>query len=167
MFEELRLIGGGDRQLPLATKGGTQIANSVAPAPEARHLLKYKQIRQKHSSWRSRKDPCGEYNCYGMLFASRRTAIYEDVEVSRILTEDGYRQIPFANAAVDDIAVYQAFHGFVHAGRIVEVGVATEPSLRPIIVLSKWDDTTGEDLHMIWDVPFKIDRPIEIWTDRR
>jgi hypothetical protein len=167
VFDALKLLRQGPASLALQTRKGQDIINDVALPPQPHQLAKYDRFRQQHQRWRPRRTCCGTYNCYGHVFAARRTAIYEDNEVSKILADDGYKKINHATAHVGDIAIYRAKHGFVHAAQIVEIE-RPDPvtQLRPIWALSKWDDGSGEDCHLLNDVPFFHDGEIEIWTDR-
>lgn len=86
-----------------------------------------------------------------------------------VLDEDGYHRINFVAAAVGDLVIYRGqIEGLIHVAQIVEVTFETGAvmNLPRIRALSKWDDSAGEDIHVIHDVPFKFDGPIEIWTDR-
>ena len=167
MFDNLKLLRTGPSKLALQTRKGHNIENEVALPPEAHQLRKYDALRQKHIRWWNRRGACGTYNCYGHIFAARRTAIYEDKEVTQILSDDGYARVSHAVVAIGDVALYRAAYGLVHAAQIVEVGEADPMTrLRPIWALSKWDDGCGEDCHLLSDVPFAYDGEIEIWTDR-
>ncbi|MCH7545281.1 MAG: hypothetical protein IID30_02615 [Planctomycetes bacterium] len=173
MFEIAKLSGTPEREIPLGTMRGTQIPNAVAIAEVPDYASRrYDRMRMSHQ-WEQRKHPCGIYNCFGHVFATRRTSIYDDENmwIRLIQAEDGYRLIgPSDQAVVGDIALYlhKADLSFLHVGRIV---VADYTGDLPLIkVLSKWNDTAGEDIHVIHDVPYPsmgLECEIEIWTDRR
>src|SRR4051812_48949784 len=104
MFEVQKLLT-TTRTLQLQTKLGHEIGNQIAPPPSARHISDYDRLRD--SSWRNRRPACGEYNCFGHVFAARRTSIYEDVEVTKILEDDGYRKLdPNESPKPEDIIIY-------------------------------------------------------------
>lgn len=166
-LDDLEFLGTPERSLRLDTRAGSPIQNAVAPDPPPPHaILKYERLREAHGrQWHRRKAPCGFYNCFGMVFASRRTAIYDETEIQRILREDGYREVSGLEAVPGDVVFYRASWGLLHAGLVLEVSVpAGLPAVR---VLSKWDDASGEDYHGHIDHPYgeTLDR-IEFWTDR-
>ena len=171
MFEELKLKSIPPTELALEIRIGRPIPNEIALPPAQHQLDKYRNMRAKHPNWVHRRAACGTYNCYGHNFASRRTAIYDDEKdtvLKMILEDDRYVRIALRDAVPGDLALYRAEStGVVHIGQIVEVGTPDgQTRLSPIWVISKWDDGTGEDRHLIHDVPFRFDGEIEIWTDR-
>lgn len=179
MFEQLLLSAPTARSIIVQTKIGNDVKNDIAPDIDDRQRAIYSLVREKHGArWTHRKPACGTYNCFGHLFASRRTAIREDPEIEQILLEDGYRQLNSnENICPGDIVIYRdrTDRMIVHGGVIMRLDtlapgkidleqVATVP-----MVLSKWDDKSGEDLHQLMDIPFRgkgFDIYCEIWTDR-
>ena len=161
MFEIPKLLG-TTQSIILETKRGTSILNEQAPAPSAQSINTFNILLGKHFAWKVRKPPCGVYNCFGLVWASRRTSIYEQVELDKIVDDDGYiRYDNYASAQIGDLVVFLDIDnkdGFLHVGLIVEirqldVGHSTTSSGVPW-VLSKWDDSSGEVLHPIEDVPY-------------
>jgi hypothetical protein len=75
------------------------------------------------------------YNCHGLTFGSRRTAVKASNElINRILVEDGFEQVPQAKARQGDVVIYIDDEGEIqHSGIVVEV-------LQPGVtrVWSKW-----------------------------
>lgn len=92
------------------------------------------------------------YNCYGLVFASRRTAIVGEEDVEAILEDDGYRKLPWDPAAwmVGDIAIYRdpTTAELKHVGMIAEKILEIESTRINIKVLSAWGEN-GEFLHPI------------------
>jgi hypothetical protein len=171
MFELFKLIGSAHRELRIDTKAGIDlIRNYVAVAPSARHIQDYR--RATRPTWDNRKPACGEYNCFGHVFAARRTSIDEDSEILRIRDEDGYRLLDNHEAPeVDDLVVYtHPIFGFVHVAQAIEVAPVGAGGKKIVArALSKWNDSWGEDYHSVSDVPFGTpidDFTIEYWTDR-
>lgn len=175
MFENIRLLGSDEQPIPLHTRMRNPVRNSQAPEPDARARRKFDLLLTQHRDWELRKPPCGFYNCFGHLWASRRTAIYDQPEVDKILHDDGYRRLaPAERPRHGDVAVYCDSTGksFYHVGMLCELrrltladGTAVgEPT--PWI-LSKWDDASGEVLHRLNDVPWPENEfMIEWWTER-
>lgn len=167
LFGIARLAGTPESGIPLATAAGRAIQNAQAAAPDQRTVGLYQLSRRGRFSWQNRRDACGVYNCFGLVWASRRTSIYESAEVEKILRDDSYRRLSDASeAGVGDVVIYRhQTSGPLHAGIIFEVRVFG--SERIPYVLSKWSDAFGEDLHNVNDVPQQYDGcAVEFWTDR-
>jgi hypothetical protein len=163
MFEIARLAGTPLRQIPLGTRRGTILVNVVASEPTERELRRAELlVRRQGRFWRQRKAPCGGYNCAGLVWAARRTALYEP-PLDIIRNDDEYRVLPRESTPdVGDLAVYfSAESEFLHVGQVVDVMQITPGVGRLARVLSKWDDTTGEYFHSQADVPF--DRHFAGW----
>jgi hypothetical protein len=166
MLEMARLIGTPSDGIILQTRERHYVANSQSCEPDDTIRVRYGMLRKKHFSWVSRKPACGIYNCFGMVWASRRTAIYEESGISQILTDDGYRQLlTDSQLQPGDVVLYRYPGNILHAAIVVELkplGTSTVPW-----VLSKWGDTFGEDLHALRDIPESFEGClIEFWTDR-
>ena len=122
----------------------------------------------------NRKPATGVYNCFGMVFASRRTSVVDDID--RVLREDGFRQLKIGEKPrTGDLVCYRA-----ESVDLLHVAVVTR--IDPILgssnqelgtggvwALSKWDDGCGEDEHNIhhhaWGPEFDP-IAIEFFTDR-
>jgi hypothetical protein len=103
--------------------------------------------------------PCNTYNCHGLTFASRRTAITTAIAVRAILAEDGYATVSRNDVLPGDIVVYYStgeLPGDVeHSGIVVErvsqqglIGVR-------IKVLSKWG-YCDEVVHFAEECPYDV-----------
>jgi hypothetical protein len=171
MFGEEILLGDTERSIALETRKGRNIRNVVAPEPDEQAHQKYEAVRERFGqTWTNRKGPCGGYNCYGMVFATRRTAIYEDDQIPDILKDDGYRQISAKEVRPGDIVLYRdRTLGLLHAALVLRCQEWEGPTPVPF-ALSKWSGICGEDehnvRHHIWPVP-EYDVDIEFWTERR
>jgi hypothetical protein len=74
--------------------------------------------------------PTGKFNCHGLTFASRRTAIDGSV-VEKILREDEYREVQLQDVKTGDIVVYRNGADVPHSGLVVR-------GFPDIWILSKW-----------------------------
>ncbi len=153
-------------QLPLSTKLGTSIPNEqkVEAVPAVMNARK-EQVINGHPERRVRSLNSG-YNCMGMMFASRRTAI-DPVHLRMILLEDGYRRITDeAELQIGDMVVYRDEAGEVsHVGMVTEVRINLAGAYREVFVLSQWGQY-GEYFHRVDDVGPWLGQPREYWTDR-
>ena len=77
------------------------------------------------------------YNCHGMTFASRRTGIYDDAEIEKILKDDNYIEIKALNDVLaGDVVIYYQDNSITHSGIILSNDILN--GMRCIFVLSKW-----------------------------
>ena len=166
MLEMARLVGTPPKEIILQTRAGHDVANSQSCEPDVTIPARYQRLRSKHFAWVNRKPACGVYNCFGLVWASRRTAIYEERDISQILKDDGYRQLALdSQMQPGDVVLYRYPGNTRHAAMVVglkTIGTSTVPW-----VLSKWGPIFGEDLHAFRDVPKDLEGcMIEFWTDR-
>ena len=168
MFEEEILLGDTERSIVVHTRCGRPVTNVIELEPGPREKDRYESIQRRFGrQWINRKPPCGVYNCYGMVFASRRTSILEDDQIADILSDDGYRKIPEEEARVGDLVFYKDGKiGLLHVARVTR----RDTTLATVIfALSKWDSTSGEDEHHVrhhcW-LDEALDVQLEFWTDR-
>lgn len=173
MFDQQKLIGQNRRMLRLDTRTGQPIENEVAVPPTKQSLVNERILATKFgANWEKRIGPCGIYNCAGLVWASRRTAIYEDAEWDKIYQDDDYRELKGSELPMPgDLAIYlQSEVGYIHVGQVLSLDPGFSPTGTPIPkILSKWSDVSGEYLHYPRDVPFRdhfTDFQLKYWTDR-
>jgi hypothetical protein len=171
-FGTLIVLGSTERSIVVETHKGRRLENSIALPPGQIEKRKYDLLRSRHPQWRQRTAACGVYNCFGHLFASRRTSIRDDTEVEKVLHDDGYRRLtPDERVAAGDIILYRNREDgrLLHAGQVCAILRLHSTGSGVIQVLSKWDDACGEDEHAIDDVPYEsygIEHVAERWTER-
>jgi hypothetical protein len=173
MFELIEMAGTPEISIALETRLRRPVANSQPAAPDQRALQKFQRLCNAHDRWVRRKEPCGIYNCFGHVWASRRTAIYWDEEVAEILIDDGYVEIPEGEATFGDIALYfePVSKMLLHAGIVnhIEALAGTTQAIGKGVpwILSKLDPSSGEVLHHFRDPPYKADEYAVVFiTDR-
>jgi hypothetical protein len=173
MFEEAQLLGSTERSIVVQTRRGREVKNLIELEPGEREQRKYERLFKQYGRyWVRRKPASGVYNCAGHVWASRRTAIFEESAWEMILQDDAYRKLPSGEQPMPgDLVIYRDSNvGFLHVGMILELrsGITQESSRIPW-VLSKWDSTSGEVLHHVQDVPFNQQHFTflwEYWSDR-
>lgn len=149
------IFGGRPRSIALQTSIGRNIPNEIAAEPGPQRRAAYARLRGRHPRWVARKAPVGRYNCFGHVFASRRTQILEPEAVLQVLEDDGYTRLVSTRPMPGDLAIYFLEDEPFHAGRIVSVQeLAAGSEVWLSTVLSKWSADTGEDLHAEGDHPF-------------
>ena len=169
MFEREKLLGISRRPIALQSRAGRPIRNCVELAATEQQVRVYEEvIKPKHPRWQNRKGACGVYNCFGLVWACRRTAIEGPGEIETIRHDDGYRQIAQEDPEIGDVAVYRDPSGEIqHVARVAKV--EHRAGYRAPLLLSKWGPWGGESFHEPFDhavsnlpkAPF-----IEYWTDR-
>ena len=176
MFEIARLAGTGERGIEVQTRLGTSVKNAQAPEPDERSKNIYHRLCKRHDRWVERKPPCGIYNCFGHIWASRRTSIYDEDQVHLIIHEDGYRIVESIDKVKPgDTVLYSTRenNSILHMGEITEIRRIELPksdlhaSPGAPWILSKWNDAMGEVYHHYQDIPWaEGDLNIRFLTDR-
>jgi hypothetical protein len=91
------------------------------------------------------------YNCHGLVFASRRTGIFDNTALNTILADDGYVQIQRHEVLPGDVILYFAPDGVIeHSGIVVS---SPEAPLFIAKVVSKWG-RAREVLHWANECPY-------------
>jgi len=176
MFEEIRLFGGPNR-IALQTRKKRDIPNLIESEPGPEQIAKFQRLAASFGAqWEVRKPPAGGYNCAGHVWASRRTSILEPAQCWSILDDDGYRHLtPHDVPFPGDLALYldldrSRSESLLHVSEVVSMVAGVANGAPPIArVLSKWDSTSGEVLHLVHHVPFRrqgFRYDWEFWTDR-
>lgn len=139
--------------IAVATHLGSDIPNETGPQdlkPSGTTL----QRDQRFAGFYVRhRPPIHGYNCYGLVFAGRRTGLFDELDIEQILCEDGFEMVADADAAVGDVVLYRDTRGeHLHAAPILRFDrlLSTGDTQVPI-VLSKFDSTSGEFEHRIDD----------------
>jgi hypothetical protein len=176
MFEVAAALGDTEREIPLATARGAKIDNLVEIDPPPPHSVRAYEalVAACGKGWKERKPATGRYNCAGHVWASRRTTILDVKMYVLIIRDDGYRRLGDAEQVFPgDIAVYadgEEGGEILHVGRVYRLlpGLTPESPLIPYVI-SKWNSTSGESLHAVFDVPYQKHFPgllIYFLTDR-
>lgn len=140
-------------QLAMQTRRGNQIANSISREPmrwgdqqEMADIVALYGDQQHRPVGPSRK-----YNCHGLSFASRRSAIWDPAEVGKIIQDDEYVEIPENEVMPGDTVVYYEQGDASHSGIVLRIN-----ELRVPIILSKWGHC-HEVIHQLGRCPYKVD----------
>ena len=173
MFEAARAFDKDRRSVPLHTIKGTPIENFIECEANDQDERKFQHLLRRYgTNWIVRKQATGGYNCAGHVFASRRVTILNPVDWLTILSDDGYHEFENVNCVnPGDLAAYvdkstgeiDHFAEIVRLDRLFSVSSASR-----LMALSKWNSTSGEVLHDIYDSPFPMGTyKVVFWTDRK
>jgi hypothetical protein len=148
--------------LDLHSRRQRQIANFHEPK-DALHGDKEmaKEYAMRYPAATHRPTPvCYTYNCHGLTFASRRTAIISPEEVRKILEEDDYHRIAsLADVMPGDIVVYISEDNDIeHSGIVIATPKFEGQFVINPVVLSKWG-SAHEVIHRVMDCPYNESRP--------
>lgn len=140
-----------EADLLLQTRCKSDIANHMSRAsPLDGMKLQIEAFKREYPDACHRAvGPCATFNCHGLTFGSRRTWIGTS-EIQKILDEDEYVQIEYAEVMPGDIAIYRSEDGSVdHSGIVVE----QQNGLRQPRILSKWA-LCHEVVHLPFECPY-------------
>jgi hypothetical protein len=108
-----------------------------------------------------------EYNCFGMVFANRRTWIVDGDEVEKkVFPDDGYRKLTDPNEiCIGDVAVYRKGPGapIEHVALVMEVTI--DQGRVETLLLSQWGED-GEYIHRVNAVPTAFGAFVEYFSER-
>ena len=105
------------------------------------------------------------YNCFGMVFASRRTWVRAE-DVPTILSDDGYRPTTRNESEYGDIVLYRdGGSRILHVALVIRRKARLASASFQITVLSQWG-RDGEFFHDLDDVMPNLGKPSDFWTDR-
>lgn len=83
-------------------------------------------------------DPNPLYNCHGLTFASKRTGVYEDTEVWKIIKDEYFEIKSDKEVLIGDILIYyDNDNGILHSAIVVKAENSNPADLADIWVLSK------------------------------
>jgi len=109
-------------------------------------------FERKYCGTKFKSSPTGIYNCHGLTFACRRTRIYDNQDIRRILKEDDYHQIQFDDIFFGDLILYVTNLGDIsHSGIIVNID--NSGGIKVPMVLSKWGNGS-EVYHAFKNCPY-------------
>ncbi|MHB1355084.1 MAG: hypothetical protein ACYCZF_03795 [Anaerolineae bacterium] len=124
-----------DTKIITQTSKGNNIPNSQCHECTNWERQQYPDLNRKFASATFRTEPNPTYNCHGLVFASRRTAIDLSSAIITILRDDGYVEIEKGNILPGDIIIYYDNSGdFQHSGIVL----CLDKSVPVPLVLSKW-----------------------------
>jgi hypothetical protein len=152
-------------EIDLATRQNSHIENNQYVG-----RLLYKDIKDNDTYMRVYKGqgaiwrtmPTGLYNCHGLTFASKRTRIYSNQEIRKIIKEDGYKEINLDDVFPGDIILYIVGFGQIdHSGIVLTIDKIGNTKIP--IILSKWGNGS-EVVHAYTNCPyFKSDGKVEYY----
>lgn len=108
------------------------------------------------------------YNCFGLAFAARRSAIVDEDDVQTILEDDGYRRLPWDPSTwlPGDVVIYRMGSGEIaHVGVISQIVPDIATASFKVVVRSAWG-SNGEYDHVIDHIPALLGKPTEVVSQR-
>lgn len=149
MITDLWNIGTESDKIVLQTSKKTDIDNAQFHTRTKQEETIANIVEQKFNST-YQGSPSKIYNCHGLTFASRRTGIYEDSEIQKIL-KDEYVEIRSDQIIVGDIALWVKDKQYIHSALVVQICDNNQ-----VFVLSKTRDFK-EIVHLVTTSPYPYD----------
>lgn len=137
--------------LKLDTRKGNHIHNVLDETPPIPGMVNQSQSFRVQFSGASHRETetTRAYNCHGLTFASRRTAILDIAALRKLLVDDGYVVVQSSDVKAGDIVLYIG-----KGGDIVHSGIVVGKEQIGFRVLSKWG-AAHEVIHMQGDTPYQ------------
>lgn len=156
--DDVARLGSTKREIPLATHRPTFINNETCEPDLVPTPTMSRNEAAMAARYVRRRPPIAGYNCFGMALAHRRTAITGldggRLDIQRILDEDGYAVVARGYEVAGDLVAYSDDRGVTHTARvdrIEKLKLGLDGATTRTIVLSKFNDISGEFEHLIDD----------------
>ncbi len=144
-----------NKSIILQTRRGRNISNTQSGFLTNVDKSMFPDLQKKYPKITLRGMPNPLYNCHGLTFASRRTAIYESEELWKIIKDDDYQEIGNKDVLPGDIVLYFSDDGDIeHSGIVVS---EPDPTFKIPQVLSKWGKYS-EIIHRANNCPYDKSR---------
>lgn len=141
-------------ELALETAEKNKIPNAQSKELSPQELLQVKDIEKKWGEIITpRSGPTPIYNCHGLVFASRRTGIFDNSSIRQIFEDDRYREIQKEDALPGDIVIYFNKGDIEHSAIIINA--PSESLLKIPLVYSKWGKYS-EVIHLQNQCPYNL-----------
>jgi hypothetical protein len=141
-------------ELALETAEKNKIPNAQSKELSHQDLLQVKDIEKKWGEVITpRSGPTPIYNCHGLVFASRRTGIFDNSSIRQIFEDDRYREIKKEDALPGDIVIYFNKGDIEHSAIIINA--PSESLLKIPLVYSKWGKYS-EVIHLQNQCPYNL-----------
>ncbi len=125
------------QSIALQTRKGNDIQNYQSFKLSPWENKQIKVVLRNYPEAKVRNDPTPIYNCHGLTFASRRTAIIDAQEIWNIIKDDNYNQITTDEVLPGDIILYFSDDGDIEHSGVVIIEPNKSDFKIPIII-SKW-----------------------------
>ena len=141
-------------ELALETAEKNRIPNTQSKELSSQELLQVTDIEKKWGDRITpRSGPTPIYNCHGLVFASRRTGIFDNSSIRQIFEDDRYREIQKEDALPGDIVIYFNKGDIEHSAIIINA--PSESLLKIPLVYSKWGKYS-EVIHLQNQCPYNL-----------
>ncbi len=135
--------------ITIQTRKGNNIKNTVYDkiSQYVQNMnLKYKN---EYPKIKYRSEETANYNCFGMVFASRRCFIIDNI--NNILKDDDYKEVHISKVLPGDIVLYFNNYDIIHCGIVIRTP-DKENCWNPLVI-SKWH-CFREVIHNVNECPY-------------
>ena len=141
--------------ITIQTRKGNNIKNTVYDKISTYMQYVNSEYEKKYPKIKYRSKETS--NCFGMVFASRRCFIIENI--NNILNDDDYKEVHPDKVLPGDIVLYFSNHEIIHCAIVIER--PNDKNFWNPLVISKWH-CFREVIHHMNDCPYSPDT-----TDRK
>ena len=112
-------------EIILQTKKGNNIENEtyyieINSLERIQHINELQKKNHPKAIFRRGMDR--SYNCHGLTFANRRTCIFPNGEIIKILKDDEYKKIEMQEVMPGDVIIYKGDDDdIIHSGIVVQI----------------------------------------------
>lgn len=135
--------------ITIQTRKGNNIKNTVYDkiSPYIQNINSKYENEYPKNEYRS--EETANYNCFGMVFASRRCFIIDNI--NKILEDDDYKEVPLNKVLPGDIVLYFANYDIIHCG--IVINTLSKDNLWNPLIISKWH-CFREVIHNVNECPY-------------
>jgi len=146
----------GNNYITIQTRKGNNIKNTVYDKISQYMQYINSKYKNEYPKIKYRSEPTANYNCFGMVFASRRCFIIDNI--NNIIDDDDYKAVDYSKVLPGDIVLYLDNSDIIHCGIVIHT--PDKNNCWNPLVISKWH-CFREVIHNMNDCPF-IKRTTEI-----
>ena len=140
----------GNNHITVQTRKRKNIRNTVFDKISSSYVQHiYSKYKTEFPNIKYRSKETANYNCFGMVFASRRCFVIDDI--GKILIDDNYSEVHLDKVLPGDIILYFSNHEIIHCGIVIEE-LNSENCWNPLVV-SKWH-CFSEVIHRLNECPY-------------
>jgi hypothetical protein len=146
-----------ESSIAVETREGRSVPNSQSRSISQYEEHQVNEQRRRHPNALFRTNAIPAYNCHGLTFAARRTAVWQTPAILDILKDDRYTDVDSDDVQPGDVILYVSPEDgeIEHSGIVVE---RPDPRLHVPRVWSKWGHGC-EVVHMASDCPYSFSSP--------
>ena len=121
-------------EIVIQTREGWEIPNSQSFETTLWDEGQLQDHRRRHAHAVFRTGAIPVYNCHGLIFAARRTAVWQTPAIRKVIADDRYERVNRNEVHPGDVILYVS----AEDGDIEHSGIIIEPPSEPLFVPKVW-----------------------------